>query len=163
MPLWRYSPLRLRQRALRRREVNRRGDEGSGAPRHRAPALQAVARRAQARARPQAQLGSARARRAPAARFVDSSRSRCLMRAAASPPAPPARQRRHAFGPMGVCPTIAFSGGPKLPSCTAIAPHNSRFANNKKKRPAESKQRPPRRPQPITTGSETMDLTVPMN
>ena len=62
---------------------------------------------------------------------------------------------------MGMPPTIAFSGGPKLPSCTAIAPQNSRFAQKtKKKSPGGIELTTTRRPQQITMGSETMGLTV---
>ena len=62
---------------------------------------------------------------------------------------------------MGMPPTIAFSDGPKPPSCTAIAPKNSNFAQKtKQKSPGGIELTTTRRPQQITMGSETMGLTV---
>ena len=67
------------------------------------------------------------------------------------------------YGPMGICPTIAFSGGPKSRAARSPAPKNSRFANKtKKKSPGGIELTTTRRPQQITLGSETMGLTVPL-
>ena len=68
------------------------------------------------------------------------------------------------YRPMGMSPTDAFSTPPKS-LVTRRSAHQKRqiCPPPKKNRPVESNQRPPRRPQPITMGSETMDLTVPLN
>ena len=51
-----------------------------------------------------------------------------------------------------------FFASTKIPSRTALrSPKQQICQQQKRKCPVESNQRPPRRPQPITMGSETMD------
>ena len=61
----------------------------------------------------------------------------------------------------GHVPHDRFFGWTKIPSRTAPAPKNSRFAQKtKKKSPGGIELTTTRRPQQITMGSETMGLTV---
>ena len=65
------------------------------------------------------------------------------------------------FTTYGNIPHDRFFGWTKIPSRTAPAPKNSRFAKKtKKKSPGGIELTTTRRPQQITMGSETMGLTV---
>ena len=68
------------------------------------------------------------------------------------------------FRTYGNIPIDRFFGWTKIPSRTPAGPPKQQICQKTKKtnRPAESNQRPPRRPQLITMGSETMGLTVPL-